>query len=151
MQKKINKKRAIRRLWTKPFYAQRGQMGAFRCVLDEIHKVHYTEKLQINRGTFSPYRGSDDLETFLWCSPPMYLELLERVSPRVRKTTVVNEPIDLALKIPLTLHYLGTVMDYHSLQWVFHLAHNTIFGIDDSLIVMGCNCCYGNFVFCTDK
>ena len=35
----------------------------------------------------------------------------------------------LALKIALTLHYLGTGKDYHSLQWVFHVPHNTISGI----------------------
>ena len=34
-------------MWTKPFYAQRELMGPFRCVLDELQKVHYTEKLQI--------------------------------------------------------------------------------------------------------
>ena len=56
----------------------------------------------------------------------MYLELLERVSPRVRKETVVREHIDPALKIALMLHYLGTDKNYHSLQWVFHVPHNTI-------------------------
>ena len=46
---KKNKKRAIRRMWTKPFYAQRGLMGVFCCVLDEFHKVHYAEKHFIER------------------------------------------------------------------------------------------------------
>ena len=59
----------------------------------------------------------------------MYLELLERIGPQVRKERVVREPIDPALKIALTLHYLGTGKDYHSLQWVFHVPHNTISGI----------------------
>ena len=27
------------------------------------------------------------------------------------------------------LHYLGTCKDYHSLQWLFHVLHNTISGI----------------------
>ena len=93
-------------MWTKSFYVQRGQMGAFHCVLDELHMVHYAEKLQIIRGTFTPYQGSDDFVTFLWCTPSMYLELLERVCPRVRKETVIREPIDPALKIVLMLHYL---------------------------------------------
>ena len=39
-QKKKKKKRAIRSMWTKPFYAQIGQMGAFHCVMDELQKVH---------------------------------------------------------------------------------------------------------------
>ena len=59
----------------------------------------------------------------------MYLELLERVSPRLCKETVVREPINPTLKIALTLHYLGTGKDYHSLQWLFHGPHNTISGI----------------------
>ena len=59
----------------------------------------------------------------------MYLELLERVGPRMHKETVVREPIDPALKIALMLHLLGTGKDYHSLQWMFHMPHNTISGI----------------------
>ena len=41
------------------------------------------------------------------------------------KETVVREHIDTVLKIALTLHYLGTDKDYHSLQWVFYVPHNT--------------------------
>ena len=103
---KKKNKRAIRQLWTKPFYVQRELMGLFRCVMYELQKVHYAEKLQIIRGTISPYQGSDDFVTFLQCSPPMFLELLERVSPQVRKERVLREPIALALKIALMLHYL---------------------------------------------
>ena len=77
----------------------------------------------------------------------MYLELLERVGPRVRTETVAREPIDPALNIALTLHYLGTGTDYHSLQWVFQLPHNAVIGIVDWLIVLGCNSWYGNFTF----
>ena len=47
----------------------------------------------------------------------------------MRKERVVRERIDPALKIALTLHYLGTGKDYNSLQWVFHVSHNTISGI----------------------
>ena len=75
-------------------YAQRGKKGAFHCVMDDLYKLHDAEKLQIIQGTFTLYRGSDDFVTFLRCSPEMYLELLERISPRVRKETVVREPID---------------------------------------------------------
>ena len=53
------------------------------------------------------------------------------------KETVVREPINPALKIALNLHDLGTGTDYHSLQWVFHVPHNTINGIDDFLTVLG--------------
>ena len=41
------KKRAMRRMWTKSLYAQRGQKGAFHCVLDDPYKLHDAEKLQI--------------------------------------------------------------------------------------------------------
>ena len=104
----------MRRMWTKSLYAQRAWKGAFHCVLDDIYKLHDAEKLQIIQCTFTPYRGSDDFATFLWCSPEMYLELLERMSPRVRKETVFMEPIDPALTIALTLHYLGTGKNYHT-------------------------------------
>ena len=34
-----------------------------------------------------------------------------------------------AVNIALMLHYLVTGKDYHSLEWVFHVPHNTISGI----------------------
>ena len=55
MHKNNKKKRTIRQMWTKPFYVQREHIGTFRCVMDELQKVYYAEKLQIIRGTISPY------------------------------------------------------------------------------------------------
>ena len=66
---------------------QRGQKGAFCCVLDDLYKLHEAAKVQIIQGTFTLYKSSDDFVTFLRCNPEMYLELLERVGPRVHNGT----------------------------------------------------------------
>ena len=56
----------------------------------------------------------------------MFYELLQRITPRITKSSSYRQPLEPGLKLALTLRYLATGNSYKSLQYSFRVAHNTI-------------------------
>ena len=58
--------------------------------------------------------------------PAMFHELLQRITPRIQKSTRYRKPLEPGLKLAITLRYLASGYSYKSLQYSFRVAHNTI-------------------------
>ena len=57
----------------------------------------------------------------------LFTELIARVGPRIQKKhTFMREPLDIGLKIALTLRYLASGDSYKSMAYNFRVPHNTI-------------------------
>ena len=67
-----------------------------------------------------------DFVSCMRMQPAMFHELLQRIAPRIQKSTRYRKPLEPGLKLPITLSYLATSNSYKSLQYSFRVAHNTI-------------------------
>lgn len=66
-------------------------------------------------------------KNFLRVEPAMFHELVERLAPRIEKVvTRMRRPLEPGLKVALTLRYLASGNDYHSLMYGFRVPHNSI-------------------------
>lgn len=55
------------------------------------------------------------------------MELLDRIGPHITKRDIDYRPaLEAALKLAVTLRFLGSGDSYHSLKYNFRVAHNTI-------------------------
>ena len=71
-------------------------------------------------------------QNFLRMPPPMFDELLERLSPRLEKEeTFMRKPISPGLKLAITLRHFASGQTYSSMKFSWRVPHNTI-----SLIVV---------------
>ena len=72
----------------------------------------------------------EDVRSFRNClrmEPTMFNEFLERLVPRITKQdTFYREALSPGLKLSLTLRYLASGDNYHSLVYSFRVPHNTI-------------------------
>ena len=67
-----------------------------------------------------------DFVNYMRMHPAMFYELLQRITPRIRKSTRYRKPLEPGLKLAITLRYLASGNSYKSLQYSFRFAHNTI-------------------------
>ena len=67
-----------------------------------------------------------DFLNYMRMEPAMFYELLQRVSPRIRKSKRCRIPLEPGLKLAITLRYMVTGNSYKNLQYSFRVAHNTI-------------------------
>lgn len=64
---------------------------------------------------------------FLRMDPPMFQEILARISPRIEKhDTFFRNALIPSLKLAATLRYLATGCSYRTLQYSFRVSVNTI-------------------------
>ena len=59
-------------------------------------------------------------------NPLLFLELVDRLTPRIRKKTWFKKALLTSLKVAITFRQLTTGDSYHSLIYSFRVAHNTI-------------------------
>ena len=67
----------------------------------------------------------EDFVNYMRMQPAMFFELLQRITPRIRKSTCYRKPLEPGLKLAITLRYLASRNSYKSLQYSFSVAHNT--------------------------
>ena len=67
------------------------------------------------------------LPNFTRLSPQMFLDLVERLTPRLRKEdTWYRDSLEVGLKVAITLRQLSTGDNYKSLMYLFYVPYNTI-------------------------
>ena len=102
-------RRQRRRWWVKPWIRRRVLFGQY-----------HTMMMEINRECLG------DFVNYMRMQPAMFYELLQRITPRIRKSTRYRKPLEPGLKLAITLRYLASGNSYKSLQYSFRVAHNTI-------------------------
>ena len=66
-------------------------------------------------------------KNYLRITPDLFKEMVEKLSPRLRKqSTFMREPIQVGLKLAVTLRFLATGNSYKSLQYSFRVETSTI-------------------------
>ena len=104
------RRRKRRSCWVKPWLLRRPLYGHYENLIQEL-----------NREDLAEYRS------FLCIKPEIFLELVDRVGPRIQKMdTNYREALEPGLKIAITLRYLASGNSYRSLQYSFRVASNTI-------------------------
>ena len=72
-------------------------------------------------------KSEADFKNLLRMDPTMFGQLLERVSPRIKKQDIrYRKSLEPGLKLAITLRHLATGETYHSLRFAFRVPHNTI-------------------------
>ncbi len=71
--------------------------------------------------------GAGFSTNFLRVEPELFLELLDRVAPRIEKqVTFMRKPLEPALRLAITLRYLATGNSYQTLEYGFRVGKNTV-------------------------
>lgn len=103
-------KRKKRSCWVRPYLRRRPDLGCFANLLPELAAEDpylYRNFLRIDQQTFN--------------------EIVERVTPLIQKhATFWREPLDVGLRVAVTLRFLATGDSYKSLGYAFRVAPNTI-------------------------
>ena len=102
-------RRQRRRWWVKPWIRRRVLFGQYHALM-----------MEINRECLG------DFVNYMRMQPAMFYELLQRITPRIRKSTRYRKPLEPGLKLAITLRYLASGNSCKSLQYSFRVAHNTI-------------------------
>lgn len=65
---------------------------------------------------------------YMGMPPAMFYELIQRITPRIRKSERYRQPLEPELKLAIYLRYMYIVTNksYKNLQRVFRVFHNTI-------------------------
>ena len=64
---------------------------------------------------------------YLTITPDLFHEMVEKVTPRLQKqSTIMREPLQVGLKLVVTLRFLATGNSYPSLQFSFRVEASTI-------------------------
>ncbi|XP_052813932.1 uncharacterized protein LOC128240986 [Mya arenaria] len=102
-------RRRERRWWVREWILRRPIFGQYVTLMKELEAEH-----------------AADFKAFRHMEPQMYYELLNRVGPRITKSTTHRTPLDPGLKLAITLRFLATGSRYHDLAIAFRVPHNTI-------------------------
>jgi len=103
-------RRRRRRFWVRPWISRRARFGNYENLMMELERE--------SRG---------DFVNFLRMEPRMFRELLDRLTPRLRRQdTNFRRPLEPGIKLAIALRYFATGDSYHSLQYSFRVPHNTI-------------------------
>ena len=103
-------KRRRRRFSVRPYLRRRQAQGHFANLLPELSAEDPTL-----------------YKNFLRIDQDTYNEIVERVRPLIEKqTTFWREPLDVGLRVAVTLRFLATGDSYRSLGYAFRVAPNTL-------------------------
>ena len=103
-------RRTPRRMWTRKWLTRRKQLG------------HYDQLLQELRDEDTP-----GYFNYMRMAPHMFDAILDKIGWRIKKkSTFMREPLPPGLKLALTLRYLATGDNYHSVMYSYRVSHNTI-------------------------
>nr|XP_054774507.1 putative nuclease HARBI1 [Lytechinus pictus] len=101
--------RRERRWWVRPWIERRVVFGQYDTLMAELKN-----------------ECQGDFVNYMRMEPAMFYELLQRISPRIKKSQRNRQPLEAGLKLAITLRYMVTGNSYKSLQYSFRVAHNTI-------------------------
>ena len=105
------KKKSVKRtVWVRPWILRRPLFGQYSRLLEEL-------KIEDVRA----------FKNFIRMDPEIFQELLQRLTPRLTKQdTFFRKALTPGLKLSLTLRYLASGDNYHSLMYGFRVPHNSI-------------------------
>ena len=110
MEMRKRRRRKKRRWWVRPWVVRRPLLGQYTQLMRELE-----------------IEDEASFKNFLRVEPAMFHELVERLAPRIEKVvTRMRRPLEPGLKVALTLRYLASGNDYHSLMYGFRVPHNSI-------------------------
>lgn len=99
-----------RSVWVRPYLTRRASHGHY----DNLMRELALEDPQLYRN-------------FLRLDEGQFNQIVERVRPRLqRETTFWRKPLDVGLRVAITLRFLATGETYKSLSYAFRVASNTI-------------------------
>ena len=99
------RRRKLQNLWVLPWILQREERGCYRTLLDKL----------ITPGNFTRVE------------PAFFYLIEERISPSLRKSiTNFRKPLEVGLKLAVTLRHLSTGESYTSLQYQWRVGRTTI-------------------------
>ena len=102
--------RRRRRLWCRQWLLRRNLHGDYHHLLDELHR-----------------EDAHGFKSFLRITPELFGEMLDRVTPVLQKsTTRMRLPLDVGLKLAVTLRHLATGNSYASLSFTFRVSQSAI-------------------------
>jgi hypothetical protein len=108
--RRVQRRRQRITVWVRPWLERRVQLGQYTRLMEELR----VEDVRSFRN-------------FLRMDDAMFQELLDRVTPRITKVdTFCRKALDPGLKLAITLRYLASGDNYHSLMYAFRVPHNTI-------------------------
>jgi hypothetical protein len=114
-QKKCNARRkarehARRKWWSRPWLMRRTMYGQYEQLMSELAR-----------------EDLPGFKNFLRVEPQLFLELVERVSPRIqRQDTFMRKCLEPGLRLAITLRYMASGDSYKSLEYGFRVANNSI-------------------------
>ena len=103
------RKRKRRKHWVRPYLRRRQQLGHYHALMREL--AGENPELYAN---------------FMRIDEELFNEIVEKVRPYLQRQTVVRAPLEVGLRVAITLRFLATGDSYHSLGYAFRVAHNTI-------------------------
>ena len=105
--RRVKRKRSV---WVKPWLERRITLGQYATLMEELR-----------------IEDVKSFKNFLLVDPAMFQELLLRLEPRITKQdTFYRKALTPGLKLAITLRYLASGDNYHSLMYGFRVPHNTI-------------------------
>ena len=103
------RRRIHRRVWVRKWLSRRQEFGQYERLLTELH-------MEDERG----------YKNYLRITPDLFHEMVKKVTPRLQKqSTFMREPLQVGLKLVVTLRYLATGNSYPSLQFSFRVEAST--------------------------
>ena len=102
-------RRKKRRWWVRPWVLRRPLLGQYSRLMQELE-----------------LEDEMAFKNFVRVEPAMFHELVQRLTPRIEKqVTNMRRPLEPGLKVAITLRYLASGNDYHSLMYGFRVPHNS--------------------------
>ncbi len=102
--------RRQRTVWVRPWLQRRLELGQYSRLMEELR----VEDLR-------------SFKNFLRMDPEMFQEVLLRLENRITKQdTFYRKALEPGMKLAITLRYLASGDNYHSLMYGFRVPHNTI-------------------------
>ena len=109
-QKERQIKRQPRTLWVRDWLLRRHVYGHFDQLLTELHR-----------------EDQKGYKNYLRITPDLFEEMVEKLTPHLEKqTTFMRQPLEVGLKLAVTLRFLATGNSYASLQYSFRVHESTI-------------------------
>ena len=109
LRKLDERKRKRRKHWVRPYLRRRQQLGHYHALMRELAG-----------------ENPDLYANFMRIDEELFDEIVEKVRPYLQRKTVVRAPLEVGLRVAITLRFLATGDNYHSLGYAFRVAHNTI-------------------------
>jgi len=108
--RRVQRRRQRRTVWVRPWLERRVQLGQYTRLMEEL-------RLEDVRA----------FKNFVRVEPEMFEEIVQRVSHRIwKQDTAYRKSLQPGLKVAITLRYLASGDNYHSLMYAFRVPHNTI-------------------------